>query len=82
MQVELIDIVINSIKDRARYKDNVLYTSNLTTDLGIDSLGMVELSLELEDRFDIEFHEDEIEGVHTVGAVIASVEKKMAASTK
>jgi acyl carrier protein len=80
MQSELIDMVLDSISARAKYKDNVVNSSNLSTDLGIDSLGMVELSLELEDQFNIEFHEDEIEGVNTVGAVIAAVERKVAAS--
>ena len=40
--------------------------------LGIDSLDMVELICELEDRFDIDFGEPE--GLKTVGDVVAYVD--------
>tara|TARA_B100001113_G_C20537408_1_gene374477 strand:+ start:10 stop:258 length:249 start_codon:yes stop_codon:yes gene_type:complete len=43
--------------------------SNFVNDLGVDSLGTVELILELEDEFDIEISDEHAEKMLTVGDV-------------
>ena len=43
--------------------------SNFVNDLGADSLGTVELILELEDEFDIEISDEHAEKMLTVGDV-------------
>ena len=43
--------------------------SNFVNDLGADSLGIVELILELEDEFDIEISDEHAEKMLTVGDV-------------
>ncbi len=50
--------------------------SKALKDLGLDSLDIVEMCLELEDKFGIEFSPDELGGIQTVGDLFASIEKK------
>lgn len=54
--------------------------ANLATDLGADSLDIVELLLEFERVFGISIPEDEAEQIKTVGQIVAYLEKRLAAS--
>lgn len=57
--------------------DEVFETDKLREDLAIDSLGMVELLVELESNFEIELEESDVnpEGLMTVFDVICLVGK-------
>ncbi len=46
-------------------------------DLGLDSLDVVELCLDLEDKFGIQFATEELSQFKTVGDLFASIEKKL-----
>ena len=46
-------------------------------DLGLDSLDLVEIMMELEQEFSIEFSNDEMMSFKTVGNVYESIEKKL-----
>ena len=46
-------------------------------DLDIDSLGMVELALALEDAFGFYLPDDELENINTVGDIVSLVESKL-----
>ena len=48
-------------------------------DLGADSLDLVELVMGLEERFDIEVPEDDLEGVTTIGQAVDLVLGKVGA---
>ena len=48
-------------------------------DLGLDSLDVVEMCLDLEDRFGVQFETSELASFKTVGDLFSSVEKKLAA---
>lgn len=50
--------------------------SKALKDLGLDSLDIVEMCLDLEDKFGIEFSPDELGGIQTVADLFASIEKK------
>lgn len=50
--------------------------SKALKDLGLDSLDIVEMCLDLEDKYGIEFSPDELGGIQTVGDLFASIEKK------
>lgn len=52
--------------------------ANFTTDLGADSLDTVELIVDLEKAFDIQFPQEEVENVKTVGDAIAYIENAIA----
>lgn len=46
-------------------------------DLDVDSLGVVELLMALEDEFDVKIPDDEAESIMTVGQAIDLVHKKL-----
>ena len=52
----------------------------LAKDLEIDSLGMVELALAIEDSFGFYIPDDELEGVATVGDAVSLIESKLRAN--
>ncbi|MCQ2800120.1 MAG: acyl carrier protein [Bacilli bacterium] len=47
-------------------------------DFGLDSLDVVEMCLDLEDKYGIEFSPDELGEFKTVGDLLASIEQKIA----
>lgn len=46
-------------------------------DLGLDSLDIVEMCLDLEDRYGIQFTTEELTSFKTVGDLLSSIEKKL-----
>lgn len=58
-------------------KDSVDPNAELRT-LGLDSLDLVEIMMEIEDEFHIEFENDEMVGFKTVGDVYKAIENKLA----
>ena len=57
----------------------LLYTSetNIADDLGADSLDVVDMLMSLEDEFDVEIPDDEIEKIRTVGDLVTYIEENM-----
>lgn len=47
------------------------------TELGLDSLDVVEMCLDLEDKYGISFSTDELASFKKVGDLFASIEKKI-----
>jgi acyl carrier protein len=47
-------------------------------DLGLDSLDVVEMCLDLEDKYQIQFLTEELSSFKTVGDLLSSIEKKLA----
>ena len=60
--------------DAAKIKDD----SHFEEDLDVDSLGVVELLMALEDEFDVKIPDDEAESIMTVGQAIDLVQAKLA----
>lgn len=50
--------------------------SSLTSDLGADSLDLVDLAMSVEDEFDIELSDEALEKIKTVGDLVAFVEDR------
>ena len=50
--------------------------SELIDDLGLNSIAMLYMALELETEFGIKFGNSDFEALHTVGDVLAKVEAK------
>ncbi|MGE4614967.1 MAG: acyl carrier protein [Planctomycetota bacterium] len=65
------DIIADKL-DVAR--DKVKDEANLQTDLGADSLDIVELLMHLEDNFDMKIPDEDAEKLKTVGDAIAYIE--------
>ena len=56
--------------------DDITEASNIQDDLGADSLDVVELVMALEDEFDVEIPEDQVENIKTVGDIVKFIEDK------
>ena len=65
--VEVLSVEPEAVTEDARFKE----------DLDADSLDLVELVMGLEERFDIEVPEDDLEGVTTVGQAVDLVMGKV-----
>jgi acyl carrier protein len=59
--------------------DQVQEDKSFVDDLQVDSLSLVEYTMDLEDQFGIELPEEELVDVKTIGAFVDVIEKKLAA---
>ncbi|MEM1369645.1 MAG: acyl carrier protein [Cyanobacteria bacterium P01_H01_bin.15] len=59
--------------------DTVKSESNFASDLGADSLDVVELVMALEEEFDIEIPDEVAEQITTVGAAVEHIQEKTGA---
>ena len=57
--------------------DMVKPESNVTDDLGADSLDAIELVAALEEKFEISIADDEAKQIGTVSAIVSLVEQKL-----
>lgn len=55
-------------------EEKITEDTNLQDDLGADSLDVVDLLMSIEDEFEIEIPDEEIENIRTVGALVAYIE--------
>ena len=56
--------------------DEIKLTTDMVDDLGADSLDIVDLVMTMEDEFDIEIPDEDVEGVRTVGDLVKYLEDK------
>ena len=54
--------------------DKITSETNIQDDLGADSLDVVDLLMTLEDEFEIEVPDEEIDSIKTVGALVKYLE--------
>jgi acyl carrier protein len=57
-------------------EDAVTMESSISEDLGADSLDVVDMVMSLEEEFDVEIPDDEIEAMKTVGDIVKYIESK------
>lgn len=55
-------------------ESEVTMESNIAEDLGADSLDVVDLIMSIEDEFEIEVPDDNVESIKTVGDVVNFIE--------
>ncbi len=67
LAVELLGVDAEKVNDEARFKE----------DLDADSLDIVEFVMGMEEKFDVELPESEVEGVATVGQAVDLVSSKV-----
>jgi acyl carrier protein len=60
-------------------KDKINRNTNFTSDLNADSLDLVELVMELEERFDIQIPDDQTSKILTVGNAVDFIHDQMQA---
>ena len=74
MRAELLAILGAHAQAGAAVKDS----SHLVGDLGIDSLGVMEVIADIEDKFGLAIPDEALRDVDTVASVIRSIEKRLA----
>lgn len=57
-------------------EDKVTPEASITEDLGADSLDVVDLVMSIEESFDIEIPDEEVENIKTVGDIVKFIEAK------
>jgi len=57
-------------------EDAVTMDSSITDDLGADSLDVVDMVMSLEEEFDMEIPDEDIETMKTVGDIVRFIESK------
>jgi acyl carrier protein len=57
-------------------EDAVTMESSISEDLGADSLDVVDMVMSLEEEFDVEIPDEEIEAMKTVGDIVKYIEAK------
>ena len=55
-------------------EDKVTMEASINDDLGADSLDVVDMLMSLEDEFDVEIPDEEIENIKTVGDLVKYIE--------
>jgi acyl carrier protein len=72
-QSDIENGVIQVLKTVSRRPIEPTLTSDLVTDLGFDSLQVLEVIAELEDRFDVSIPLNDVPAARTVAQVVAQV---------
>ncbi|MBR3961069.1 MAG: acyl carrier protein [Clostridia bacterium] len=55
--------------------DDMSMDTDIAGDLGADSLDVVELLMSIEDEFDVEIPDEEIENIKTIGDLVKYIEE-------
>ncbi|MFO7265190.1 MAG: acyl carrier protein [Limnochordales bacterium] len=58
-------------------EDQVVPSASFVDDLGADSLDIVELIMEFEEKFDLEIPDEDAEGIVTVGDAVRYIESRL-----
>ncbi len=58
-------------------EDAVTMEASITDDLGADSLDVVDLVMSIEESFDVEIPDEEVENIKTVGDIVKYIENKI-----
>lgn len=58
-------------------EDEVVPTASFVDDLGADSLDVVELIMEFEEKFDLEIPDEDAEGIVTVADAVRYIESRV-----
>lgn len=57
-------------------EDKVTMEASIVEDLGADSLDMVDLVMSMEEEFDVEIPDDQVENIKTVGDIVKFIDEK------
>ncbi|MEX0667042.1 MAG: acyl carrier protein [Acidimicrobiia bacterium] len=74
IEARLRDVLVSELGLDAAKINNA---ANFEQDLDVDSLGVVELLMAMEDEFGVKIPDDEAEHIHTVGEAIELVHTKL-----
>jgi acyl carrier protein len=75
--IRLVPVIAESL---SRPETEIVPTAKFTDDLGADSLDVVQMSMDIEEEFDIKFTDSELEKIVTVQDAVNLVEQCLARS--
>ncbi|MGX7092656.1 acyl carrier protein [Hutsoniella sourekii] len=75
MNQQIFNDVKSMIVERFGVQDESVTESMSFDDLGADSLDVVELVMELEDKYNIQFEDDKIEKLNTIGDAVNYIDQ-------
>ena len=76
VETKLTDLLVEEL---GLDKDKITMEASFDEDLEVDSLGVVELLMALEDNFGVAIPDEEAEKITTVGEAVAVVMEKLSA---
>ena len=74
VEAKLIGLLVDEL---GLDKDKITMEATFDEDLEVDSLGVVELLMALEDNFGVAIPDEEAEGITTVGEAVSVVMEKL-----
>lgn len=74
IETRLRDVLVSELGLDAQ---KITPEANFEQDLDVDSLGVVELLMAMEDEFGVKIPDDEAESIHTVGQAVDLVHAKL-----
>ena len=74
---EVVSEVRGLIADHSDAEANITEGTELVADLGIDSLGVMEVVADIEDKFEMTIADNELREVATLGDVVAAIEIRL-----
>ncbi len=74
IEAKLIDLLVDEL---GLERDDITMEAKFEEDLDVDSLGVVELLMALEDNFDVKIPDEEAEKITTVGEAAEMVSQKL-----
>jgi len=80
-QQEIFAVIKEHLEGRGIEGDDITMEADLAGDIGLDSLDTVELTLALEQHYEIEIPDSELEQLATVKDAVALIEKKVSVKT-
>ena len=69
----IVDVIVGMIAELPQGAQGVGPDTNITQELGLDSLAVMNFVMALEDRFDISIPMDRLAGIETVGDLAATI---------
>ena len=74
IESKLVDLLVDEL---GLERDDITMEAKFEEDLDVDSLGVVELLMALEDNFDVKIPDEEAEKITTVGEAAELVNQKL-----
>ena len=77
MELEVLEIVKGLISEQLDLDEDRLELKTTFEDIDADSLDVVELVMALEEEFDLEIADEEVEKIKTIGDIVKYIEKQI-----
>jgi acyl carrier protein len=74
LEVRVTDLIVEQL---GVSRDEVVNTASFVDDLGADSLDIVELVMSMEESFDIEIPDDDVEKMQTIGDAVSYLKERL-----